>query len=903
MKKNLLFFMLLATVVSLHARSQVKQYSQIKGQLIDKANQQPLFGGSVTLLHARDSSRAAVASTDRKGIFTFDEVRAGDYMLYISFLGYESLSRIIQVADNKSLDLGGIFMQKKGITLVEVEILGTRSAMTIKKDTLEFSTSYFKTPEHAMLEVLLKRLPGVQVERDGTIKVHGETVKRILVDGKPFFGDDPKLAARNLTADMIDKVQLINQRPDPTQLSGAGINNNKIEKAINITVKKENKRNLSGHATAGYGTDKRFAVNSNLNQFKDERHLTLLANGNNVNDYVDGGVQNNIAGNDNGIIRNWKVGMNYSENSLGNVKITGSYIFTNSHIESQQNNIRQNLLPDTTYYYNQNIHSQNNNANHNLLLRMDYSIDTMHQLSIVSNFNYTTNNNDQLNQYETLGNEQKLLNSGTMHNTGSGSTPKLSAVATFDKKFNKAERTLTTQLSIGYSDKSQERINRSRNSFVQPDGTTYTDVLNQRDDISGRLRQIVLFFAYTEPLFKEHSLRFAYSYDRSHNTSDKFTYDYNASRNIYDRLNDSLSNAFRNISSLQTSSISIQAQTPKYSYSIGMNLLFSKLENNDISRKDHNQLSTVHVFPLASFNYTLTNDKLFRFTYSGSVEQPGIKQLQPVRDNSNPLYIQLGNLELRPTSTHTFNLEYNAFNAATDRTFTVNMNASSVNNKVVYASWFDSLGRQVSQPVNVNGPFNINANITNAFSLKKLQTFVNAYTAVAFGRDVTYMNGIKSNTRNFNVSQRINFSYSHEELFNLTTEAGVDYNAISYSIQKDNSTSFFSGAFSFDGNLNLPLGFVIGGKLDYLLNGGRAAGYNRNITMLSAFVSKNVFKNKQGLIKLQGFDLLKQNVNIVRNIGETYIEDVQTNALQRFFMISFSYFLQKEGGMKEEEIK
>lgn len=894
MKKNLFFFMLLATMVSLHARSQVKQYSQIKGQLIDKANQQPLFGGSVTLLHARDSSRVAVASTDRKGIFTFDEVRAGDYMLYISFLGYESLSRIIQVADNRSLDLGGIFMQKKGITLVEVEILGTRSAMTIKKDTLEFSTSYFKTPEHAMLEVLLKRLPGVQIERDGTIKVHGETVKRILVDGKPFFGDDPKLAARNLSADMIDKVQLINQRPDPTQLGGAGISNSRIEKAINITVKKENKHNLSGHATAGYGTDKRFAVNSNLSQFKDERHITVLANGNNVNDYVDGGVQNNVTGNDNGIIRNWKLGMNYSENSLKNVKITGSYIFSNNHIESRQNSTRQNLLPDTTYYYDQNVHSQNNNANHNLLLRMDYDIDTMHHLSIVGNFNYTTTDNNQVNNYKTLGNEQKLLNNGTIHNAGSGKSPKLSAVATFEKKFSKAERTISTQVSIDYYDNSQDRINRSQNSFVQTDGTGYTDILDQKDDINGRLRKISFLFTYTEPLFKEHSLRFMYGYARGHNRSDKFTYDYNASRNVYDRLNDSLSNAFKNISSLQTSGITLQAQTARYSYNIGMNLLYSKLENNDISKNNHNELGTVHFFPSASFNYTLANDKLFRFNYSASIEQPGIRQLQPVRDNSNPIYIQLGNLELRPTSTHSLNLEYNAFNAATDRTFTVNMNASAVNNKIVYASWFDSLGRQVSQPLNVNGPFNINANITNAFSLQKLQTFVNAYTAVAYGRDLTFMNGVKNSTRNFNISQRINFSYSYEELFNISTEAGIDYNAITYSIQKDNSTSFFSGAFSFDGNLNLPLGFIIGGKLDYLLNGGRTAGYNRSITMLSAFVSKSVFRNKQGLIKLQGFDLLKQNVNIVRNIGETYIEDVQTNALQRFFILSFSYFLQKE---------
>jgi hypothetical protein len=898
MKKNLHFFMLLAILVSLHARSQVKQYSQIKGQLVDKVNNQPLFGGSVTLLRASDSSRAAQVFTDKQGMFSLEGINAGEYMLYISYLGYESIARIIRIADNKSLDMGNVSLMRKGITLVEVEIRGTRTAMIIKKDTLEFNTSYYKTPEHAMLEVLLKKLPGVQIDRDGTIKVHGETVKRILVDGKPFFGDDPKLAARNLTADMIDKVQLINQKTDPTQLSGASVNNGRVEKAINITIKKENKHNLSGHATAGYGTDKRFAVNSNFNQFKDERHLTVLANGNNVNDYLDGGVQGNMTSSVNGIARNWKVGINYSENSSESVKFTGSYVFTDSHIKNQQNSIRQNLLPDTTYYYDQNIQAQNNNANHNMLLRMDYNIDSMHHLAIVSNFNYTTNNSDQLNHYKTLGNGQKLLNSGTMHNAGSGKTPKLSAVATFEKKFNKAERALTTQLSIDYYDNSLDRINKSRNSFVQPDGSTYTDILDQKDDINGRLRKLAVFLAYTEPLFKDHSLKFAYGYARGHNTSDKFTYDYNASRNVYDRLNDSLSNSFKNISSLQTSGISLQAQTPKFNYSIGVNLLFSKIENSDISKDHHSELGTVHFFPSASFNYTLTNDKLFRFNYSASLEQPGVKQLQPVRDNSNPLYIQLGNLELKPTSTHNFNFEYNAFNAATDRTFTVNMNASALKNKIVYASWFDSLGRTVSQPLNVNGPFGITANITNAFHLKKLETFINANTALAFNRDVTYVNGIKGNVRSFNISQNVNFSYTYKELFNFTTEAGINYNAVNYSVQRDNSVNYFSYDFSFDGNLNLPLGFIIGGKLDYLLNNGREAGYNRNIAMLSAFISKSVFRNKQGLVKLQGFDLLRQNINIARNIGETYIEDVQTNALQRFFMISFSYFLQKEEAVK-----
>ncbi|PSL48365.1 carboxypeptidase family protein [Chitinophaga niastensis] len=886
MKNFLLLFV--AVLCTLHASSQANPKSLIKGRILDKETHGPLSGASVALLHAKDSSSAALTFTDKNGIFAFDSLPVGNYKLYVTYLGYQPLLSPAQIRiEERITDLGTIVMQRTGLTLAQVEIVETKPPMALKKDTVEFSAGYYKTRENAVIEDLLKKLPGVQVDRDGTIRVNGEVVKMVLVDGRPFFGNDPKLATRNLLAEMIDKVQLIDRKPEKEGYSGN--NDSRTEKAINITIKKEKKNTFSGQVTAGYGTDGRFAGNGSLNRFRDHQQLSFLGSGNNTNGYQGGkDVSDGI-----GVTRNWNGGVNYSEDIGKKLIISGSYFIDNNHIENQRNSARQNMLKDSTNYYNQQSQTQDNNTSYRMDLHIDYKIDSLHTLSVINRFNYVNSSSLQYNMYKSLGSKLQLLNEGTIHNVNMGSVFDFSGNMSFEKKFKKTGRMLNIALIYGYGNNDRKNYNISNNLFVQPNAEIYRDSINQHNVFNGRNGVLQLFLAYTEPIFKDRFLDILYVHTRFNTSSNKLAYDYTPSKGVYDHLNDSLSNSFENITASHFAGINIRTQKQKYDYTFGLNMLVNDMDNTNISQHSYLQQGTTNFYPTASFNYAFTNSKRLRFFYSAGIETPSANQLQPVPDNSNPLYVQLGNPNLKPALTDNFALGYNAFNAHSLRSFSANMNVGFTHNRIINANWFDSLGRQVSQPLNMNGAYNISFIMVNSFPLKKQQTAINANTAFNLIHDVSYINGILGNTSNMSISQGLSFNYVYKELFDFSTAASANYNRVQYSVQKDNNTNYFNYNFSLDCNVNLPLGFIIGGNLNYMLNTGRAAGYNLDVLMLNASVSKTIFRHRQGLVKLQGFDLLNRNVSISRNIGVSYIEDVQTRVLQRFFMVSFSYFLKK----------
>jgi hypothetical protein len=893
--KQLLFILFVANLVTVQALPQSKHYSQIKGLIKDKDSRQPLADAMVVLLMAKDSSRVVSGFTDANGMFLLGGVREGSYKLYVSFLGYQPVMHPLEVTIADTLvNLGIIPIKGMGMNLKTVEIVSVRAPMVIKRDTLEFNAEYYKTRENAVMEELLRKLPGVQIEKDGTIKVNGQMIKRILIDGKPFFGNDPKLAARNLPADMVDKVQLIDSKSDQGQFTEGG--DSKKEKAINITVKKDSKGHYLGKISIGYGTNERFAGNGNINKFSDGEQISFLGGTNNVNNsgFLDGIGMGAGAGG--GITRNWNMGLNYSKDINEELKISGSYVIGGNHTENERSSARQNILPDTTFYYNEATYSSDKNTNHAFDLRIEYKPDTMHSLIVAGNFGYGTTENRQESIYESLGDDQQMVNKGSTRIDNTGTNPRGYIIAQFDKKFRKAGRTVQTTLELNHNTNRKEGLNLSHNSFVQLSGNILTDTLDQQNAIKQANNYVSFRILYTEPVFKDCFLEFLYVYNRSKLLSDKYTYDYNTVKGVYDLLNDSLSNSFKNITTFQLAGISLRTQKPKYDYVLGIKMLFNSLDNNNNSHYTRLKQQTANFAPFAFLNYAFTNNNRLQLLYSGATLPPNIMQLQPVPDNSNPLYIKLGNPDLRPAFMHSVIVDYNALNPASMRSFTANVNLMVTRGKIINATWFDSLGRQVSQPQNINGSYNVNANLVNAFPLKKLSTFINLNTVLAFNRDISYVNGTKGSMENLNISQALTFNYTHKDLFDLSTAVTANYNGVRYTLQKDNNINYFNYHFYFNCNINLPLGFHIGGNIDYMLNAGRAAGYNQDVVILNSFVSKNLFRHQQGLLKLQGFDLLNRNLSITRNVGESYVEDVRMKVLQRFFMLSFSYFFKRTNG-------
>ncbi|NLR59789.1 TonB-dependent receptor [Chitinophaga polysaccharea] len=932
--KKLLQLLLILSLGILHAHAQSQQ-GKIKGQLTDSTSREAMPAATVVLLNAKDSSVASTSMTDTKGNFEITNISNGAYRLYVSFLGYKPVNKFIQInTDHQQLTLGNIPMVRKGVNLNTVEIVDEKPPIVVKKDTLEFNADAFKTRENAVVEDLLKKLPGVTVDKDGAITAQGETVTKVLVDGKPFFGSDPKLATKNLPANIIDKVQLIDKKSDQAQFTG--IDDGQTEKTINITIKKDKKKGMFGRATAGYGTDDRFGVSLSLNRFRENQQLSLLGGGNNVNNmgYTQqdqmsfssagggggrgggrggGGMRMMVQGlggssNNAGITRNWNTGLNFNQDFGKNLVVNGSYFFNDTKLNVEQKTARQTFTVDSlknpnTNYDNNNSSSLTDNSNNRFSARVEYTIDSLHSLIFSPTYSLTNGNSYSVTQnVSLLNNLNDTINKGITYNDGQGNNQNIGGSLLFRKKFKKTGRTLSANFNYSNSNNQQQNFNKSSITYFNPDSVV---TFNQRNDINTDSWNEGVNVTYTEPVGKDRYVEANYGITKYNSKSTKYTYDYDEGKGDYNIMNDSLSNAFTNNTVNQQAGLSLRTNKLKYDYSFGLNVLFNDLDNMTHSfRTGKDSLirqHTVNFAPQASFNYMFAKNKRLRINYNGSTQQPSVQQLAPVPDNSNPLYVQLGNPDLKPTFNNSLNVNYNQFNNITFRGMFASLSGSYAVNRIINATTLDpKTGKQTVKPINVNGYFNIRGMVHNSIPLSKTPgQNLNTGTTVSYSRDVIASNNVISYTNTLQLSQSANVNYMYKELFDVSLGGSVNYNATSYT-QKTASTlsdtRYLDYNINTDFNINLPLGFMIGTDVTCTMSRGRQAGYNLTSTMWNANVSKYVFPKKQGMIKVQGFDLLRQYISVSRSVSDNYIQDTQSNVLQQYFMISFTYFLNKFGG-------
>ncbi|WP_158618061.1 outer membrane beta-barrel protein [Chitinophaga lutea] len=882
------------------ARAQQRD-NRITGVLTDRVNREPLPNAAVALLAAKDSALVTSVVADAKGAFTIKGMQPGKYVLMVTYMGYNPLARNVQIHDTTGLvSLGTLALLRKGLNLQEVEVVEQKPPITIKEDTVEFNAGSFKVRENAVVEDLLKKLPGIQVEKDGTIKANGETVKRVLVDGKPFFGDDPKMSTRNLPADVIDKIQLIDRKSDQAQFTG--IADGETEKALNLTIKPDRKKGMFGRATAGYGSDQRFSANANLNRFRNTQQLAVVGMGNNVNNTAMGGggggrgMMMNSAGAE-GVARNWMGGINYSDNLAKGLRLSSSYFMNDTRRENEKRvEGETRLTPDSSRFNNNLNGSLNNSANHRVNARIEYEIDSFHSLIVTPNLTWTTGNTYSENQTTTLLNSD-TLNTGRSLTRSTMQTPNLNGSALFRKKFRKKGRTFSTNLTFGAGSTESESLNQSRTAYYEQNATRKIDTIDQKVMQRNASNNIGVRMSYTEPIFTDRFLELNYGYAYNFNSSNRRTYNRSKPGEGYDVLDDSLSNSFDNMYSNHQAGLSVMTQKLRYNYTLGMNVQFNNLNSENLSKHTEIRQSTVNVSPLAHFNYNFSSKKRLRASYRGQTKQPTLEQLQPVPDNSNPLFVKEGNPDLKPSFSNNLNISYNAYNQEQLRSFFAALNGLYVLNQIVNSNTLTADGRQVTKPLNVNGNYNLSAFMVNGFFFnKKQRTSVNSNTMVSYNRDISFLNSRENFTNTLNITQGATFNYMHEELFDVAAGGSVNYNRARFSVDKRNNTDYFNFGLNLDFNVNLPLGFMIGGDVDYIANTGRSAGYNQQYTMVNGFVSKTLFAKKQGQLRFQVYDLLKQNVSVNRTVSGNYIEDSQSQVLRQYFMLSFTWFINSFGG-------
>ena len=902
------------------------QTATLKGKLIDSVGHQNLLNATISLLDVKDSTLEQFTIAKETGSFELKNISLGTYLVQISFQGFKPVFKTISFkADQLERNLGTIYLEEQVKDLGNLTVI--QNPIVIKKDTIEYNAGSFKTKPNADVEDLLKKMPGISVDKDGTIKAQGEQVQRVLVDGKRFFGDDPKMATKNLPTDVVDKIQVFDALSDQSAFSGFDDGNR--TKTMNIITKKDKRKGNFGKISTGLGTDGDQLLNDHnlsLSNFNNGQQITLTGQGNNINkqnfniqDILGslgsggaggrgfsggrgGGVMNMVqslmgAGTSNGIVNTWSGGLNYG-NEWGkyNDKVNSSGFFNNQKTTRDQKSYTENLTSgksDSSIFSNQNQTSYTNNKNGRFNFNLEKQLDSAGNNSIIFRPNISFQNTIRSSESTTNTTKSKTINlSNSLANTGNDNSGYNGNIDfTFRHRFKKRGRTFTVNSNLSRNDNDGDGNNYSINEFFNNNVSFRKDTINQYYTTTSSTKGYGVTISYAEPISKYTQIELAYNKNYSQSESDRTTFSYNINNKTYNLPVTNLTNSFRNTYKSDRGTLSFRYTKDKLNFTVGNGFQWGNL--NSVNRTTGNIIvqDYVNLFPTANLNYSFSKTQNLRFNYSGRTSQPSVSQLQPVVDNSDPLNIKVGNPDLNQRFTSNLRLFYNSFNILTQQVFFATINATFISNDIQNSISIANNGVQITKPVNLDGTYNILAFVNYGFPIRKPKSNLNFGLNFNRMQSQSLVNGLSNYSRNTTIGQSITWTTNLKEKwdFNLTTN--TIYNIANYTLQPDQNANYFSQYVGFELTRYTKSGWIFSSDFDYTYNGGRTDGFNTSIPLLNASIAKQVFKNKAGEVKFYMFDLFSQNQSITRSVASNYIQDVQTRVLTNFFMVSFTYNL------------
>ncbi len=884
--------------VAIAAQAQHIQYGSIKGTVIDSSTHAPLESASVSVFLSSDTSVVGFGLTNRKGEFIVKDIPLAQSCSFtVSYKGLQTVLRNFTIQPNKKeLVFDTISMGKAYAELDEVMVVAQKSPVVIKDDTTEFNTSAFKTMPNAVTEDLLKQMPGFDIDKDGNITFNGKKVSKITVDGKDFFGGDPVIALKNLPREIIDKIQVMDNKTKEQQLTKVTDGNE--DKALNIVLQKDKKKGWFGRGMAAYGTNSRYEAGTMLNYFNKAMQISFLGTANNTSrmNFSNGGgsLSGNTGGS--GITESRSLGGNFANEWNKKLKLSGSYFYgynKNTNVTGSQ---RQNILPDTTFFYNANNTSTNANGSHRVTLNIDYTIDTMTNVFLNSNLNLNNGNNQNTNVAESKSVTGKHINNSSNTNTGFSDNSTGTVDFFIGRRLRKRGRSVSLGVNYNFNNQSGKNDNVGQNTFFSNNGgPDSTENINQRSFTSGNGNNISLTATYTEPVIKDLSVNLRYNYRTTTSTSDKKTYGFDQATGNYDIEDTLYTNAFKNTTAAHNPSINISYNNKKLRAAIGGGVQWFTQSNYSVTKDSMLRQQNINLTPSANIGYRFSKSGNINLFYNGRTQQPSVQQLQPVPDNSNPLYIRLGNPDLKQSFFHSIGI--NAQQSNGFAYWNANINMNTVNNQIVTENFFDSSGRQISRPININGNYFFSGNVNYSKTWrKKIWTLrLNLGTSGSFNNSVNITNKVQNTTKSYNLAQTMGINFTYKEILIVNPSFYIRYSNADYSIQQSQDAEYITKGVSLMFSCNWPKRLLIENNINYNYNSRTAPGAPNGITIWNAAVGWFLFPKKEGTIRLTVYDLLKQNAGINRSITPTYVEDRQSQVLQRYFMVSFIYNLRKFG--------
>lgn len=917
-------FLLLSSAIAFAQRG------TIGGVLFDTLAKQPVANATISLLQKKDSSLVSFTMSDNNGSFEMSNIINGEYNLMITHVNYHNTYRSVKVDDKaKEINLGRIVMNDLSKVLDEVVVTNDAPPITLVGDTVQYNAGSFKVQPNANVEDMLKKMPGIKVDKDGTIKAQGEKVSKVLVDGKEFFGNDPKIATKNLPADAVDKVQVYNRLSDQAQLTGFDDGNS--EKTINLKLKKDKKKGYFGKINAGAGTDERYQGKFNVSSFKGARQMSAIGMANNTNSeafsimdilnftgelkkMISGGGGNininidnssplaGLAGTNSGINTIWGGGVNYN-NIIGSKTDFMSNYFYNRFNQQKESNIQRHyFLPDSSYLYNQDVFSNTINNNHRLNLSADYQIDSFHSIKVSPSLSYQKTSTRTNSSYSTMSEAMEKGSDGYSNNLATNEGYNFRTDILFRKKFRRKGRTFSLALQTTFNNNDGTGRLESLNNFYSKAGTIYqSDTINQKNVSESSLNGYTARAVYTEPVFKRSLLELSAGKGNTVSTSSKTTNDYNSISGKFDNLNSLLTNDFRNTYGYTNAGIRLRKQTKKYNYALGLTWQNSELEGKIIANNKDSVIgkSFTNLLPTARFQYYFTRFKNLQLNYSTFTNQPTVTQLQPVIDNSDPLNKTTGNPDLKQEYTHALQANLFLVNPYSNRNFFAFFNLRETQNKIVNDDRIDTQGIKITRPVNTNGIYNLSGELNWSIPVRFLKANLSMGTNTNYYIGKQFVNGTSNKISALTIGPEIRLDANATEQLQLAFTAALNYNNTKYSLQPSFNTTYISHQYGAEADWQLPAKFMLSTEFNYSINNQLATGFNRHVPLWNASISRQLLRFNRGEIKLRVNDLLNKNIAVSRTSNQNYIEDSRVLTLRRFFLLSFTYSLTKTGLTKE----
>lgn len=942
MKKLLIWTVLLLTAtLSTYAQNKIVTVS---GRVIEAGTKEPVELAAVQLLSLPDSAQVAGMTTSTQGYFSLSKQKPGKYLLKVSFIGYVTKIIPVQLTANvPAKKMGNIELATDAVMLQEAVVVAEAPQVTVVEDTLMYNSSAYRTPEGAMLEELVKKLPGAEIDDDGNVKINGKDLKKIMVDGKEFFGGDVKTGLKNLPVDMVDKLKTYDKKSDLARVTG--IDDGEEETVLDLTVKKGMNQGWFGNADLGAGTKDRYTGRMMLNRFVDKTQFSIIGSANNVNDQgFSGGGGGPRWRSNNGLNATKMLGANFATQT-NKLELGGSVRYNFQDADISSINSSERFLQNGNSYSNSNNKNRNKGTNLNADFRMEWKPDTLTNIIFRPNFSYGRTNNASRSESGTFNedpfnlivNPNDYLNFDNLSDdplkdirvnaTNSASLSKgksLSGNATLqvNRKLNNRGRNLTFRGVFGYGDNDNDQYTQSETRYYQllnhlgGDSILYR---NQYITTPTRNYNYTAQVTYSEPIAKATFLQFSYQFQYKYSKSDKTTFDLldypdwaigGALPSGYEsHAVDSLSKNAEYRYYNHDASVGLRFIRPKYQLNVGMSF---QPQNSTLSYKKGDYMidTTRTVFnfaPNMDLRFRFSKVSQLRFTYRGRSNQPTMENLLPITDNSNPLNIRMGNPGLKPSFAHTMRLFYNTYNAEKQRGIMTHFSFTATQNSISNSTRYnEETGGLITRPENINGNWNAFGMFGFNTALKNKKYTINTFTNVNYQNNVAFLynQDTKNNDRNtstgLTLGERVTGSYRND-WFEFSLNGSINYTAERNKLRPENNQEPYTYSYGASTNITMPWKMTLATNIaNQSRRGYRDSSMNRDELIWNAQLAQSLLKGA-ATVSFEVYDILRQQSNISRSLSADMRSVSEYNGINSYCMVHFIYRLNIFGSKAARE--